>query len=83
MPRNDMDMTNFIGRNVLVTGGAGFVGSNLVDSLRAYGGDAVSEGPRTEGLPLPRLSKPCCRLMPRASPASKSRSIVGLAGFSC
>ncbi len=45
-------MTNFTGRSVLVTGGAGFVGSHLVDSLRTYGAnvrtlDDLSNGRRS------------------------------------
>lgn len=37
--RHNVHDIDFTGRIVLVTGGAGFVGSHLVDHLRAYGAD--------------------------------------------
>jgi UDP-glucose 4-epimerase len=52
VPRDKVGMTDFTGRTVLVTGGAGFVGSHLVGRLRAHGAqvrtlDDLSNGRRS------------------------------------
>ncbi|MCB9760108.1 MAG: GDP-L-fucose synthase [Alphaproteobacteria bacterium] len=59
-------MSELAGRRVVVTGGAGFLGSHVVDRLRAGGAEAVV--PRSASFDL-RDAAACARLMAEARPS--------------